>query len=117
MKLSEKQQIFTRCVSELINFATAQGFGLTFGDAARDRRLHGDMGVKKGYGAANSCHKVRLAVDFNLFIDGKYISDGSCEEYKLLGEAWERTSKMARWGGNFSSIDSNHFSFEHNGFK
>lgn len=115
MRLSEKQQAFTRCVSELINFATAQGWNLTFGDAYRDPRLHGAIGTKRGYSASNSCHKLRLAVDFNLFIDGKYISDGGCAEYKMLGEAWEAMHALAKWGGHFK--DANHFSFEHNGFK
>ena len=117
MKLSSKQQEFTRCISQLINFATAQGYDLTFGDAYRDHRLHGKSSEKKGYGAKNSCHKKRLAVDFNLFIDGEYIIDGGCDQYQLLGEAWESMNEFARWGGRFESGDANHFSFEHNGFK
>lgn len=115
MSLSTKQQEFTRCVSQLINFATAQGFGLTFGDAYRDKRAHGEFGVKRGYSAASSVHKKRLAVDLNLFVDSKYITNGNCEEYKLLGQAWERMHPDARWGGRFN--DANHFSFEYNGFK
>ena len=120
MGLSTKQQEFTRCVSQLINFATAQGFGLTFGDAYRDKRAHGDFGSKYGYSAASSVHKKRLAVDLNLFVDDKYITDGGCEEYLMLGNAWERMHPDARWGGNFkgkSANDANHFSFEYKGFK
>jgi hypothetical protein len=117
MSLSKTQQEFTRCVSELINFATAQGWGLTFGDAYRDKRVHGKFGVKRSYSAANSVHKMRLAVDLNLFVDDKYITDGGCEEYQLLGLAWVRMHKLARWGGQFEDGDANHFSFEYNGFK
>jgi len=115
MRLSTKQQEFTRCIAQLIDFATSQGYDLTFGDAYRDHRLHGKSGERKGYGASNSVHKLRLAVDFNLFLDGEYITDGDCEEYKLLGEAWESIHPLARWGGRFK--DANHFSFEHSGFK
>ena len=117
MKLLEKQQEFTRCVSQLINFATAQGFGFTLGDAYRDPRVFGSLGDKKGYSAANSCHKVRLAIDLNLFVDGEYITDGDCEEYQLLGQAWKSMNKLARWGGGFRGGDANHFSFEYGGYK
>ena len=116
MKLSVKQQEFTRCVSQLINFATAQGYGLTFGDAYRDERLYGSFGVKRSYSAAYSVHKKRLAVDFNLFVDGDYISDGDAPEWKVLGDEWVKMNPLARWGGNFGSNDANHFSFEHKGF-
>jgi len=115
MKLSEKQRLFTKCVSELINYAYAKGYELTFGDAYRDPRVHGDVGVKKSYSSANSCHKSRLAVDFNLFVGGQYISSGSHPAYKDLGEFWEAMNEFTSWGGRFQSGDANHFSFEHNG--
>ncbi|QOC54753.1 M15 family peptidase [Aeromonas phage T7-Ah] len=98
-------------VAKLIDFAYANGYELTFGDAYRDPRLHGDMGVKKGYGHSKSNHKIRLAVDFNLFKDGKYLT--SSEDHKPLGEFWE--SIGGTWGGRFN--DGNHYSLEHNGTK
>tara|TARA_R110000868_G_scaffold275405_1_gene535139 strand:- start:331 stop:471 length:141 start_codon:yes stop_codon:yes gene_type:complete len=36
--------------------------------------VHGNVGEKKSYSAANSLHKQRLAVDFNLFRDGQYLT-------------------------------------------
>lgn len=62
MTLGQKQRHFTRLVGLLIEYAYQQGYELTFGDAYRDPRLHGEMGVKKSYSAANSNHKIRLAV-------------------------------------------------------
>lgn len=115
MRLSEKQQEFTACIGRLIEHVERLGYGLTFGDAYRDPRLHGDFGVKKAYGASKSCHKVRLAVDFNLFVRGQYIADGSHSAWRELGEFWESTHSLARWGGRFN--DANHFSFEHEGAK
>jgi hypothetical protein len=56
-------------------------------------------------------HKSRLAVDLNVFRDGKYLTTG--EQYADLGEFWE--SIGGAWGGRFN--DGNHFSFEHNGYK
>jgi len=65
--LGQKQRKFVRMVADLIIWAYDNGYELTFGDAYRDPRLHGQMGWKVGYGAASSCHKIRLAIDLNLF--------------------------------------------------
>jgi len=115
MRLGDKQREFTKCIGILINYATAKGYGLTFGDAYRDKRVHGDSGIKKSYSSANSVHKLRLAVDFNLFVDNKYISDGNHLVWKELGTFWESLNKYAKWGGRFG--DGNHLSFVHNGYK
>jgi hypothetical protein len=115
MKLSEKQQRFTRCVGQLIQQAYSLGYGLTFGDAFRDPRVHGPNGTKGSYAAANSVHKIRLAVDLNLFVDGSYITDSNHVAYKRLGEFWKGLDPDARWGGDFK--DGNHFSFEYEGHK
>lgn len=109
--LGQKQRHFVKMVAKLIDFAYANGYELTFGDAYRDPRLHGEMGVKKGYGHSKSNHKIRLAVDFNLFKDGKFLT--SSEDHKPLGEYWE--SIGGTWGGRFN--DGNHYSLEHNGTK
>jgi hypothetical protein len=114
-KLSSKQQRFTRCISLLIAQAYKLGYSLTFGDAFRDKRVHGKWGVKGSYAAARSVHKRRLAVDFNLFVDDEYITSGDHIAYQQLGEFWEGLDPDARWGGHFD--DPNHFSFEHKGYK
>ena len=113
MTLGNKQRHFTRLVGLLIEYAYQNGYELTFGDAYRDPRLHGEKGVKKSYSSAKSNHKIRLAVDFNLFKDGKYLT--ATEDYTKLGEYWE--SMGGCWGGRFTSADGNHFSLEHNGCK
>lgn len=115
MKLSAKQAEFTKSIGLLINYATAKGYSLTFADAYRDPRLHGEFGEKKAYGSANSVHKLRLAVDFNLFIGGEYISDSRHKAWSDLGEFWKSLHPFARWGGDFKLVDSVHFSFEHVG--
>lgn len=109
MSLGDKQRKFTRMVGLLIEWAYANGYELTVGDAYRDPRLHGAMGESKGYGAASSCHKLRLAIDFNLFRDGVFLQ--ATEDHKLLGEYWE--SMGGSWGGRFK--DGNHYSLEHEG--
>lgn len=109
MTLGEKQRHFTRMIGLLIEWAYDNGYELTFGDAYRDPRAFGQMGEKKAYGRANSNHKQRLAVDFNLFKDGEYLT--STEDHRPLGEFWE--SLGGSWGGKFN--DGNHYSLEHEG--
>lgn len=111
MTLGQKQRKFTLMIAKLIEFAYENGYELTFGDAYRDPRVHGDVGVKKSYSSANSLHKQRLAVDFNLFKDGKFLT--STEDHLPLGEFWE--SMGGSWGGRFN--DGNHYSLEHGGRK
>lgn len=113
MSLGNKQRQFTLCIAHLIIYAYEQGYELTFGDAFRDHRVHGVPGKKLSYSHKNSTHKYRLAVDFNLFKDKKYLT--STDDYKELGLYWETLHPLACWGGHFN--DGNHFSFEHNGIK
>lgn len=111
MTLGQKQRKFTRMIADLINYAYSNGYELTFGDAYRDPRVHGQVGQKKSYSSANSLHKERLAVDFNLFKDGVYLT--RTEDHRPLGEYWE--SIGGTWGGRFN--DGNHYSLEHDGRK
>ena len=111
MTLREKQSKFARLVADLIIKAYDLGYEVTLGDAYRDPRVHGNIGVKLGYGHSKSCHKVRLAIDLNLFKDGKFL-EGS-DAHKELGEWWE--SQGGTWGGRFN--DGNHYSLAHDGMK
>lgn len=110
MTLSEKQRKFTQMVGQLIAWAYANGYELTFGEAYRtpeQAKLH----ATAGKGIANSLHCSRLAIDLNLFIGGVYQS--TSEAYAPLGEYWE--SIGGAWGGRFH--DGNHFSLAHEGRK
>lgn len=113
MTLGNKQRIFTINIAKLVITAYALGYELTFGDAYRDPRVHGDYGQMRNYGRGWSNHKVRLAVDLNLFKDGKYLT--STNDHKELGEIWERMHPDNCWGGRFN--DGNHYSMEHEGHK
>lgn len=109
MTLGQKQRKFSLMVAHLIQHAYQLGYEVTLGDAYRDPRVFGDMGDKKGYGRAHSVHKLRLAIDLNLFKDGRYLR--STESHRPLGEFWE--SIGGSWGGRFD--DGNHYSLEHAG--
>ena len=73
MKLSEAQREFTRDIADLVIYAYDElGLELTYGDAYRSPSVHGDQGSRgaANYGETWSAHKYRLAIDFNLFVDG-----------------------------------------------
>lgn len=111
--LRQLQVRFAKLVPRLIDKAFALGFEVTLGDAYRDPRVHGEMGVRKSYSHPKSAHKVRLAIDLNLFRDGEYL-EGS-EAHRKLGEWWEKQDELARWGGRFD--DGNHYSMEWEGMR
>ncbi|EJM7777782.1 M15 family metallopeptidase, partial [Escherichia coli] len=97
MKLSEKQQLFAVMIADLIHWAQEHGYRLTFGEAYRTPE-QAALNAKTGKGIRNSLHTLRLAVDFNLFINGEYQTD--TDAYRPLGEYWE--SIGGTWGGRFS---------------
>ena len=121
MRLGDKQKLFARLVPRLIDKAHELGYEVTFGDLYRDARSHGAMGErliradgKAVYGALNSCHKMRLAIDLNLFDQsGKYLT--TTADHQALGEWWEKQHPETAWGGRFN--DANHYSISHEGSK
>lgn len=115
MTLREKQSIFAYKAGQLIHKAYELGYVVTLGDAYRDPRVHGEMGKKVAYGDADSCHKLRLAIDLNLFKDGVFLTDGT--GHTELGAWWKLQHPDACWGGDFKSKDWNHYSFSHEGNK
>lgn len=110
MTLLQKQKLFAELVSWLLYQATQMGYEVTLGDAYRDPRVHGEYGEGRGYGHRKSNHKLRLAIDLNLFRDGAYLTNS--EDHRPLGEWWEAQHELCRWGG---PRDGNHYALIHNG--
>lgn len=107
MTLGEKQRLFAKLVPRLIDKAHELGFEVTLGDAYRDHRVFGVAGEGKGYGDPFSCHKMRLAIDLNLFKGAKYLT--STEDHRDLGQFWKSLNPLCRWGGEFRTPDGNHY--------
>lgn len=112
MTLRETQSEFVRCVAELIHFAYAHGYELSFGEAYRTPE-QAKRNAEQGIGIANSVHCSRLAVDFNLFRNGAWLTKTS--DHAPLGQYWKGLHPLARWGGDFRSPDGNHYSFQYEG--
>jgi hypothetical protein len=113
MTLGQKQRLFTKLITELLLWAHKNGYEFSLGDAYRDHRVHGSFGEKKSYSSAVSMHKLRLAIDLNLFIDGVYQT--TTESHKDIGLKWESMHELCSWGGHFG--DGNHYSFRHRGYR
>lgn len=113
----DRQTRFASMVPRLIDKAFELGYQVTLGDAYRDPRVFGPLGLnhliggKPVYGHPKSAHKLRLAIDLNLFRGGKYLE--TTEDHRPLGEFWE--SIGGAWGGRFG--DANHYSLEFQGMK
>lgn len=104
MTLRQTQSVFITLVARLINFATEKEYELTFGEAYRPPETAA-IYAKKGIGITNSLHTKKLAIDLNLFKNGKYLT--STESHRLLGEWWEKQHPLCRWGGRWN--DGNHY--------
>ena len=111
-ELGRKQRLLARLLARLLDKAYELGYEVSLGDAYRDPRVHGQVGEKKSYSSANSNHKRRLAIDLNLFKDGKYLT-GS-EQHRELGTYWESLDVDCVWGGHFN--DGNHYAIKYGGF-
>lgn len=108
MKLSGTQQIFSKKIAELILWVyTLPGYGVTLSEAWRSPETQ-DIYVRQGKShTVRSKHLDRLAVDLNLFINGKYITNK--KYYQIIGEKWQEMGGV--WGGDFIGFrdDANHF--------
>lgn len=109
----EAQRLFMRLLPRLIDYIHEQGYECTGGDLFRDPRVFGEVGERLGYGHPKSVHKLKMAIDINLFKDGAYLS--KTEDHEPIGTWWEKQHELCRWGGRFE--DGNHYSLEWGGIK
>jgi len=107
MKLSERQQIFSKNVSRLIAYIFFSGYGCTLGEAWRTSE-QANWYAEHGVGIKESLHCKRLAIDLNLFFGGEYLP--TTESHAMFGEYWESLHPANRWGGRF--MDGNHYEMQ-----
>ena len=112
MTLRQQQSKFALAVAALIQQAEVMGFEVTFGETYRPSETAA-LFAQQGKGSKNSLHTKRLAIDLNLFKNGKYLSNSI--DYTPLGVWWEEYGKANSlplcWGGRFKRADGNHFSY------
>lgn len=113
MTLGAKQRLFMSLLPRLVDYAYNNGYELSLGDGYRSPKAFGGQGEAGPYGRAKSAHKHRLAIDLNLFKDGRYLD--KTEDHEFLGKYWESLHIYCKWGGRFD--DGNHYSMIHNGIQ
>jgi hypothetical protein len=110
--LAEKQQLFTRLLVELIQYAWSAGYEVVLGETYRPPET-AKLYAAQGRGSARSVHCDKLAADVLLFKAGEYLRES--EQYTQLGRYWQQLHPWCRWGGNARRPDGNHFSLLHEG--
>ena len=108
MSMVEEQAAFLLHVSELVIYATRQGFTVTGGElyrSAEQQKIYVETGRSM---TMNSNHLRRLAIDLNFFLGGKLVSEKNL--LRDVGTFWENLDAKNRWGGNFKNLlDTPHF--------
>ena len=122
LSLREKQNLFALNIAKLILWAYEKGYEITLGEALRTEdqqmlyfegysimKIGSDVKLRKVKPASKtmkSDHLLKLALDINLFVDGKYTTDG--ESFKPLHEYW-KSLHPDNYSGYDWGWDYNHF--------
>jgi hypothetical protein len=106
--LRKKQHLFLLNVSKLINYATTlEGYEITGGELWRTPEQQA-IYLKNGKSKATiSKHQERLAIDLNIFINGKWINNK--EGYEPLAKYWKilhpSNTSGYDWGWDFNHFE------------
>jgi hypothetical protein len=109
MPLVKQQQLFTRLVAKLLQWAFDQGYEITLAEAWRPPELQ-QLYIDQGKSwTKTSRHLSRRAIDLNLFVNGKYQTEP--DAYAPLGQFWKSLHPGCKWGGDWKQKDAVHFEF------
>lgn len=101
MTLRQEQMMFTKDVVLLLQKAIELDYEVTLGEVERPQEMQ-EIYFKTGRSKTrDSQHSKRLAIDLNLFKNGRLCS---AEEIKPLGKWWESLSEKNRWGGSWRGL-------------
>lgn len=118
LTLGAKQELFMVLLPRLIDFIHSRGYKLRGGELQRGW-AQVIANVRDGTGSGSSVHPLKIAIDLNLFLDGKWLVKS--EDHKPFGDFWKALHPLCRWGGDFKDDigkpkpDGNHYSLEHAG--
>lgn len=117
LTLVEKQQQFSLFLSRFIADLRKRNYYVTLGEAYRPEQM-AEIYASTGKGILQSNHRIRLAIDLNIFYEGGLLT--TKEDLEIPGRLWKSYSTdliTCCWGGDFKRVDAFHFSFLHNGIK
>lgn len=104
--LREAQEIFSLNIAQLIIVIFRHGFTCTLGEAWRPKET-ASLYASQGKGIKDSQHCKKLALDINLYQNGKYLKKTA--NHEVFGKIWEGLHPHCRWGGRWG--DGNHYEF------
>lgn len=117
MSLLEKQKLFAKFLNRFLNDLHDRGYEVTLGETYRPPEM-AEIYARQNKGISNSLHTLKLAVDLNIFYQGKFLT--TVEDLEIPGKLWKSYScsiAQTCWGGDFKIPDANHYSIFHNGIK
>ena len=97
MTLNEKQADFAHHIAKLIVWAHKNGIQVMGAEWFRTPE-QAKIYAAQGKGIKNSNHRLKLALDMFVVVDGKVTWDQ--EPYAKLGKKWKTMHPSARWGGS-----------------
>ena len=101
-ELFTKRVLFSSLIPRLIDKMIADGY----------TPLLGKDGLKH---MAGSLHFDGLAMDIDLFKNGVYLTD--VKYHRPFGEFWKSLDPLCCYGGDFQSVDADHYSVTFEGKK
>lgn len=106
MRLSEKRCMFSAAHAELVLFISKMGYHAATDFVKRCRNCR--------VGMENSCHKVGLAADINIYDkDWNYLGDNHPDTIRIHNEAHDFWDFLG--GAKRINRDLNHYSWGHEG--
>ena len=115
MTLREKQSLFASYLTTLLVWLREHDYELSFDEAYRPPEL-AEQYCQHGKGSLHSLHCCKLAMDLNVFTDGKLLQTKA--DWLPIGNYWKSLDPECRWGGDFTGKtagDFRHFSLAHEG--
>lgn len=115
LTLGQRQELFMELLGQLLVWLYANGYKVRGGELLRDPRI-AKMNDANGVGISNSLHIDKLAIDLNIFKNGRWLS--TTEEHAPIGAKWKTLHALCAWGGDFkppTKPDGNHYSVRYAG--
>lgn len=121
MTRRERRCLYSRLAAETILWASEEGerrgevWELAMDEQFVAEKRKGWVGGKKvvvldAQHMKGSHHYEGTSGDFNLYINGVYIPDGSHPAWLAIGKFWKALHELCAWGGDFQ--DANHLSLK-----
>lgn len=113
--LAQAQRLFAQILGQFLVELYRQNYEVSVGEAWRSD-TEAQLQAQKGAGITNSLHRIRLAIDLNVFADNVWLQ--TVADLEPVGAIWKSMHPLCCWGGDFSTRpDADHYSLTWQGIK